>query len=103
MASGDDATTVLRPGFDPSPTPDGRFVLRVTEGPDAGKTFRIDPDLPSRSLVGQSEACDIRLTDREVSRRHIALEVVGRRLRISDLGSTNGTFVDGIAIVEAFV
>ena len=103
MASGDDATTLLRPGFDPSPAPEGRFVLRVVEGPEAGQSFRIDPDSPSRSLVGQSEACDIRLTDREVSRRHIALEVVGRRLRLNDLGSTNGTFVDGIAVVEAFV
>jgi transcriptional regulator with GAF, ATPase, and Fis domain len=38
-----------------------------------------------------------------VSRRHVALEPSGRRLRVTDVGSTNGTFVDGVAIVEVFV
>ena len=99
----DDATTVLRPGFDPNPPAEGRFVLRVTEGPDLGQVFSIEPDQPTRTLVGQSQACEIRLSDPEVSRRHVALELAGKRLRITDLGSTNGTFVDGVSVVDAFV
>src|SRR5262245_51019128 len=100
---GDEATTLLRPGFDPSPLPEGGFVLVVIEGPDEGARFALDPGSPSRLLIGQSPACEVRLTDREVSRRHAAVEQVGRRLRVTDLDSTNGTFVDGVAIVEAFV
>ena len=77
--------------------------LRVVEGPDAGAAYPLDAHAPSRILLGTSPACSIRLTDPTVSRRHVALEPIGRRYRLSDLGSTNGTFVDGVAVVEAFV
>src|SRR5579872_5395596 len=77
--------------------------LRVVEGPDAGAEFPLDPNAPSRILVGTSPACTIRLTDPTVSRRHAALDPNGRRYRLTDLGSTNGTFVDGVALVEGFV
>jgi DNA-binding NtrC family response regulator len=52
-------------------------------------------------LVGQSPACDLRLTDREVSRRHAELYVAGAHLHVRDLGSTNGTYVDEIKVIEA--
>ncbi len=88
----------------PEATPPVR-VRRVTviEGPDAGREFDLDPDAPSRILLGTSEVCDLRLTDPTVSRRHAAFEAVGLRYRITDLGSTNGTFVDGVAVVVAYV
>ena len=50
---------------------------------------------------GQSGSCGIRLTDESVSRRHCALEIVATGIRITDLESTNGTFVDRTKIVEA--
>jgi DNA-binding NtrC family response regulator len=76
--------------------------LVVTAGPDKGKTFVVTGDAASRSYVGTSVACDLRLADRLVSRRHAALEVVRNRLRITDLESTNGTKLNGCEIVEAF-
>jgi transcriptional regulator with AAA-type ATPase domain len=75
----------------------------VLEGPDAGRHFVLDPDAPLRILLGTSEVCDLRLTDPTVSRRHAAFEAVGLRYRITDLGSTNGTFVDGVSVLAAFV
>jgi DNA-binding NtrC family response regulator len=99
----DEARTVARARFDPKPVPDTSFVLSVVEGPDRGRSFGIDGALPTSALVGQGPACELRLSDRQVSRRHASLEVVGRRLRIVDLGSTNGTFVDGVAVGEAFL
>jgi transcriptional regulator with GAF, ATPase, and Fis domain len=101
----DDASTALQPKAPDSlsdPSAPG-CVLVVVEGPDRGQTFPIDGSAPSRMLIGQSPACDIRLADREVSRRHAALELAGRHLRITDLGSTNGTFVDGVRIVEVYL
>ena len=74
----------------------------VIEGPDAGTTFSLDANSPSRILLGTSPACQLRLTDPSVSRRHLAIEMAGQRLRILDLDSTNGSFLDGTAIVEAF-
>jgi DNA-binding NtrC family response regulator len=99
----DEVSTVLNTKFDPSPMPNVAFVLRVVEGPAQGEAFVVDPSLPSRALVGQGPACTIRVRDPEVSRRHAAIEFSGSTLRISDLESTNGTFVDGVRIVEAFL
>jgi DNA-binding NtrC family response regulator len=98
----DAVSTVLHHRFVPS-HPNGAFVLVVTEGPDAGRTFRLDDSLPPRVLLGQSDSCELRLTDPSVSRRHAAIELAGDRLRITDLGSKNGTYIDDVGIVEAFV
>jgi transcriptional regulator with GAF, ATPase, and Fis domain len=79
------------------------FSIHVVEGPDAGASIAIDASQPSRLLVGQSPACGLRLGDRQVSRRHVALEPTERGLRIVDLGSTNGTLVNGLAIADAIL
>ncbi len=79
------------------------FALVVVDGPDSGQRSVVPPLHPTRLLMGKGLACEIRLTDRTVSRRHVAVEAVGHRLRIRDLGSTNGTIVDGLAVVEAFL
>jgi DNA-binding NtrC family response regulator len=75
----------------------------VIEGSDVGRRFVLDPDAPSRTLLGTSPVCAMRLSDVAVSRRHVAFEPAGVGCRITDLQSTNGTFVNGVAVVEAFV
>src|SRR5215813_13202829 len=77
------------------------FWLSVVEGPDAGQTFALDPSAPTRALLGTSPVCTVRLTDREVSRRHAALTVAPTHLQLIDLGSTNGTTVNGVLVKEA--
>ncbi len=94
-------STVELTGF--SPPPEGVFTFVVAEGPDQGRQWQIDASQPGRVLLGHSESCEIRLIDRQVSRRHAALELVGARLRITDLGSKNGTFVEQVAITDAFL
>ena len=98
---GTEIATIASPGSE-TQKPRVRRVV-VIEGPDTGKVFTLDPNAPSRVLLGTSPACELRLTDPRVSRRHAAFEPAGRRYRITDFGSTNGTFVDGVAIVDAFV
>ncbi len=98
----DEVTRLLTHAFDPSPAPEP-FRLCVTEGLDAGKVFELDGGEPSRILVGTAAACTVQLTDKTVSRRHVALDIVGKRARISDLGSTNGTQVNGLTITEAYL
>ncbi|MBL8740429.1 MAG: sigma 54-dependent Fis family transcriptional regulator [Myxococcales bacterium] len=79
------------------------FVLTVVEGPDRGQSFELGPNRPAPLLIGQSPSCDVRLTDRHVSRRHASLEIVGARIVLADLDSTNGTFVDGLSIGRAYL
>jgi DNA-binding NtrC family response regulator len=95
--------TVQRQRVDPGDPAQAAYVLVVLEGPDAGRSFTLDGAQPQRALVGTSEACAFRLTDPQVSRRHVALEPASLRLRITDLGSTNGTFVDGVAVLDGYL
>jgi two-component system, NtrC family, response regulator HydG len=77
-----------------SPTSASTFLVRVASGEGE---LRVDATLPRR-LIGKSPACDLVLADPEVSRRHLSLDVVRDGLRVVDLGSTNGTFVNGIRV-----
>jgi pSer/pThr/pTyr-binding forkhead associated (FHA) protein len=63
--------------------------LAVVEGPDAGKEF----ELSGTMTVGREG--DIVIEDPEISRRHASLSWDGSALTVQDLGSTNGTFVNG--------
>jgi hypothetical protein len=82
---------------------DEACALVVVEGPDTGKRFFIGPEDPLPAYVGTGPSCAIRLTDREVSRRHAALDLVDGRLRIRDLESTNGVWIQGVGIFDASV
>src|SRR3954447_26526337 len=53
--------------------------------------------LSAGSTIGR-EGCDVNLMDPEVSRRHAEIRDQGGALGIEDLGSTNGTFVNGTRI-----
>jgi DNA-binding NtrC family response regulator len=94
----DELETEVSPSAAPLAT---AFRLVVVDGPDRGATFAVDASGAPRVLAGQSEVCEIRLTDREVSRRHAALETHAAGLRVVDLGSRNGTFVDRLRIADA--
>ncbi len=76
--------------------------VRVTSGDGPKKTLTVSARSPGRLLVGTSDACDLRLVDRRISRRHLALEATEDGLRVTDLGSKNGTFVAGLRVKEAW-
>lgn len=101
MTKPQEMATIRRSRFSRPPAPGSAFVITVVEGPDAGLVTSLDATGPTRALLGQSPVCTIRLTDREVSRRHAALTVTDTKLVVLDLGSTNGTTVNGVLIKEA--
>jgi DNA-binding NtrC family response regulator len=98
--SDDSAHTAVR-GASSEPRPRS-FRLRVAEGPDAGAEHIVDGTEPAPILIGQSPACALRLTDQEVSRRHAEVELAEGRLRVRDLRSTNGTWIEDVAVLDAF-
>lgn len=71
--------------------PGKRLSLAILDGPDAGNVFRIDRP---RVTIGRAGA-DLTLNDTEASRQHAALEVRDAVFMVEDLGSTNGTLVNG--------
>jgi DNA-binding NtrC family response regulator len=99
----DDLSTIISPMRQPPPETLASFVIEVVEGPDRGASLAIDGSAPSRALVGKSAICQLCLKDPKISRRHLALDVVGDALRLVDLGSTNGTSVSGVRFVEVQV
>jgi two-component system response regulator HydG len=82
---------------------DPAFRLAVIEGQDRGLELVLDGSQPSRVLVGKSPACALRLADPMVSRRHAALDLLEGQLRLLDLESTNGTFVNGVRVMDALL
>ncbi|HEX2974108.1 MAG TPA: FHA domain-containing protein [Tepidisphaeraceae bacterium] len=53
--------------------------------------------------IGRREDCDIRIPLGEVSRKHCRLIMQGDALRLEDLGSSNGTFLNGQRVQESVV
>src|SRR5580698_2307408 len=66
--------------------------LRVVRGPLSGETIRVPV---GKLLIGRETDCDLRLDSRSVSLHHCVLLLDEYALRIRDLGSTNGTLVNG--------
>ncbi|MDI5972551.1 FtsK/SpoIIIE domain-containing protein [Streptomyces sp. SL13] len=87
------------PPADPHALP-GAVRLHVTGGPDAGGVHLLQGG-PVR--VGRSADADVPLDDPDVSRLHCAVTVDpdGRHAQVADLGSTNGTSLDGRPIGPA--
>jgi FHA domain/zinc-ribbon domain len=78
--------------------PPGTALLVVMRGPNAGSRFRLDGDL---TTAGRHPDSDIFLDDVTVSRRHAEFYREGGRFTVRDVGSLNGTYVNGSRIEEA--
>lgn len=86
-----------RPPFAPV-LPPGVALLVVTHGPNAGARFLLDLDVIT---AGRSVDSDIFLDDVTVSRQHAEFRRVANGFAIVDLGSLNGTYVNGERVNES--
>lgn len=77
-----------------------RVTLRVVAGPQTGRVFTFDQH--ETFMIGRSEDSHFCLPhDRFFSRHHCILEIAPPQTFLRDLGSTNGTFVNGIRVETA--
>lgn len=78
-----------------------RVNITVIEGPHVGQAFTFDHH--DTFLVGRSSKAHFRLprTDEFFSRLHFMLEINPPQCRLLDMGSTNGTFVNGQRVTQA--
>jgi len=68
------------------------YQITIRSGPTPGKTFPIEADEVN---FGRDLANDITISDPEISRRHARFFVRDDNIFLEDLGSTNGTFLNG--------
>jgi diguanylate cyclase (GGDEF)-like protein len=75
-----------------------RALLVVLSGPAIGHTYSIGPE---PVMLGRGEGSEVLIPDPGISRQHARIELRGDRFFVVDLGSTNGTLVDGARIKDA--
>jgi pSer/pThr/pTyr-binding forkhead associated (FHA) protein len=77
-----------------------RVTLTVTQGIYAGKQYGFD--IRRYCMIGRAGDCDIQLpmdyAHSDISRHHCVFEIDPPSVRVRDLGSANGTYVNGVKI-----
>ncbi len=68
-------------------------IFLVIKGPDRGESVRLEEG--GQVAFGSAPTCEMVLTDKTVSRKHLTAELVGDEVIMVDQGSTNGTFIQG--------
>ncbi len=102
---GTDSTRVFRMPIDDATAPDlmkstkiANPVISIIKGPQTGNTFEITA---TETSVGRDPANAIFLNDMTVSRSHAKIVRTPLGTTIEDLGSLNGTWVDGAIVNSA--
>ena len=72
------------------------FQLVMRSGPTPGQVYELTSD---EVYIGRGSANNIIIKAAEVSRRHVRLYQQGGEYMIEDLGSTNGTYIDGQRLI----
>ncbi len=103
MSSVKDSNPKLSPGEDEdltviaeklpvlSATKNDRAYLIILSGSNVGEMYKLDKPL----IMGRGQIADIRVTDEGISRQHARVYLSDASVLVEDLGSTNGTFVNG--------
>lgn len=80
--------------------PKARPCLQVLSGAEAGRLFVLEP---GPSIIGRGAKAEVQIDDTGISREHAKIIVGEELVNLVDLGSTNGTFLDGAPIDAAIV
>ena len=75
-------------------------VLVMFRSDGEPRSFSVTRDI---TVIGRREDCDLRIPLGDVSRKHCRLISDGESFRVEDLGSSNGTYVNGERVQEAVV
>jgi pSer/pThr/pTyr-binding forkhead associated (FHA) protein len=84
--------TRLLDGGSPMIRQSGGGRLLIVKGPDRGESIAIGR---VALTLGSGSGCDVPLSDPTISRRHLGVEPGADGVVLRDLGSTNGSFVQG--------
>jgi diguanylate cyclase (GGDEF)-like protein len=86
--------------FEPQAPPTGgvkrdRAYLVVLAGASLGEMYKIEQD---KTIIGRGQKAEVRLLDDGISREHAQITIEANKIILQDLGSTNGTFCNGLKV-----
>jgi two-component system cell cycle response regulator len=86
--------------FEPQASPTGgvkrdRAYLVVLAGASVGEMYKVESD---KTIIGRGQKAQVRLLDDGISREHAQVVIEGNKIFLQDLGSTNGTFCNGLKV-----
>jgi len=82
----------------PKSTGKPQITITVLAGPEQGQVFKI---ARPTTTVGRSNTCEVVLNDPLISRLHCQILLGMGGITLRDLGSTNGTFLNGVRMTES--
>ncbi|MEM7159271.1 MAG: sigma 54-interacting transcriptional regulator [Myxococcota bacterium] len=76
------------------------YRLQVLSGELRGREIEV---LNERVVLGKSRQCDVVLPDDSISRQHVEIRREGDNYRVTDKGSTNGTFIGNARVTDGYL
>ncbi|HVU53147.1 MAG TPA: GGDEF domain-containing protein [Polyangia bacterium] len=95
MAPADESTRMFEAPLAPEGGKRDRAYLVVLAGASVGEMYKIEGD---KTIIGRGQKATIRLLDDGISREHAQLVILKDRIVLQDLGSTNGTYCNGLKV-----
>ncbi len=77
------------------------WALRILNGPQAGEVYPLAPGQTIR--IGRSPSCQVILNGNGISKEHVELKMIGDKVTMTDLHSSNGTFLNGVRTKAGFL
>ncbi|MBI2059843.1 MAG: sigma 54-interacting transcriptional regulator [Nitrospirae bacterium] len=96
----DTVTKLIYLGEKPTKLVYRKLLFRILKGPEKGRKFVSDRD---QIRIGSAPDNQLVLADDTISRHHAEIRLDPKGFLVRDLGSTNGTFVNGVQVNEAYV
>jgi two-component system cell cycle response regulator len=95
MPPADESTRMFEAPLAPEGGKRDRAYLVVLAGASVGEMYKIEG---GKTVIGRGQKAQIRLLDDGISREHAQLVIIKDRVVLQDLGSTNGTYCNGLKV-----
>ena len=76
------------------------WVVRILSGPQAGQIFPLNE---GTNTIGRAPSCNIKVLNAGVSKEHAKIDALHDKVILHDMGSRNGTFINGVQIKSQLV